>query len=165
MRSDHIARLLPLAYQHGYTPGSPLSALLGVMQELHAPSETVLGAVENLASPYHAPDQLVPYLVRWVAWDHLPATVPVGRLRDLVAAAPVLAALRGTAAGLTGLLTTLCGTGGIRVEEPADRAFHLIVRVPAAAAGHLDLIRRVCATEKPAATTCEVVLDPPTPDS
>lgn len=164
MRADQIARLLPATYQRAATPGSPLSALLGAMAALHAPSEAVLDAVDDLVAPYRTPDRLVPFLLRWVAWDHLPAPVPTGRLRDLVAAAPRLAALRGTAAGLTGLLTTVCGTAGIRVEEPADRPFHLVVRVPATAARHADLIRRIVAVERPVATTYEVAVEAPVPD-
>ena len=89
------------------------------------------------------------------------AGIPVGRLRDLVASAASLAAARGTAGGLCQLLSTVTGVPGFAVDEPPEHAFHLVVRVPPAAAGHLDLIRRVVAAEKPAATTSEVVLDAP----
>ena len=174
MRHEHIERLLPANYQRVCTPGSPLSALLSVMQQLHAPSEATLLAVDDLVAPYRAPDRLVPFLVRWVAWEHLlgdgtTATgVPVGRLRDLVAGAAGLAARRGTAGGLTELLTLLCGVRGFVIDEPAGSPFHIVVRVPAAAGAHLDLIRRVVAAEKPASTTSEIRLEPaagPDPDS
>lgn len=53
----------------------------------------------------------------------------------------------------------MTGVDGYRVDEPAERSFHLVVRVPPAAAADLDLINLLVAAEKPAATTFEVVLD------
>ena len=162
MRRAHIERLLPASFQRSAAPGGVLSALLAVMEALHAPTEAVLSTVDDLVAPYRAPDVLVPFLVRWVGWDHVTVDhVPTGRLRDLVAGAAGLAARRGTAAGLVDLLGTLCGTTGFAVDEPADRPFHLVVRVPAAAVDRLDLIRRVVEAEKPAATTCEVIPETP----
>ncbi len=159
MRSDRIAGLLPVAYQRAATPGSVLAALLGVMDELHAPSEAVLASTDTLAAAYRAPDALVPFLLRWVALDHLglAGTVPVGRLRDLVARGAYLAQWRGTATGLAALLETATGESGFAVEE--DRPFHFVVRVPAPAADRLELVRRIVAQEKPAATTCAVTIE------
>jgi len=181
VRREHIERLLPAAFQRSVTGHGVLDALLAVMQSLHEPSETVLSHVDDLVSAYRAPDVLVPFLVNWVAFDHLglasagvaTATegataggatptggrVPVGRLRELIANAAALAATRGTAAGLCRLLATVTGVDGYRVDEPPNRPFHLVVRVPPAAAPDLELIRRIVAAEKPAATTFEVVLD------
>jgi phage tail-like protein len=162
VRREHIERLLPVSFQRSVTGHGVLDALLAVMQALHEPSETVLSHVDDLVSAYRAPDVLVPFLVSWVAFDHLDLQVPVGRLRELVGNAAALAATRGTAAGLCRLLATVTGVEGYRVDEPAERSFHLVVRVPPAAAADLELIRRVVAAEKPAATTFEVVLDGPT---
>lgn len=174
MRREHIERLLPASFQRAATSGGVLAALLAVMERLHEPSEALLAHVDDLAAAYRAPDALLPYLSSWVAWDHLVAgpdgtpDLPAGRLRDLIANGASLAASRGTAQGLCRLLSIVCGVDGFRVDEPADRAFHIVVRVPAAAADDLPLVRRVVTAEKPAATTCEVVLDvpptgPPTP--
>ena len=161
MRSDRIARLLPSAYQRAATPGSVLCGLLDAMEELHEPSEAVLAAFDTLPAPYRAPDALLPFLTRWVALDHLGITgaVPAGRLRDLVACGAYLARWRGTATGLRALLETATGVTGFVVEETADRPFHIVVRVPATAANRLDLVRRLVVLEKPAATTCDVVLE------
>jgi len=166
---QQIERLLPASFQRTATGGGVLDALLAVMEGLHAPSEATLAHVEDLFAAYRAPDLLLPFLVNWVAWDHIGAAptvggdprggIPVGRLRDLVANAASLAASRGTEHGLCRLLSTVTGVAGFTVDEPADRAFHLVVRVPPQASDHLDLIRRVVAAEKPAATTFEVVLD------
>jgi phage tail-like protein len=164
VRQEHIERLLPASFQRTTTGHGVLDALLTVMQTLHAPSETVLSHVDDLVSAYRAPDVLLPFLVSWVAFDHLDVGaadggVPAGRLRDLVDTAARLAASRGTAGGLCGLLSTVTGVDGYRVDEPADHPFHLVVRVPAAAAAHLELIHAVVTAEKPAATTFEAVLD------
>lgn len=164
MRREHIERLLPANYQRTATPGSPLVALLAVMERLHAPSEDILRAVDDLAAPYRTPERLLPYLARWVAWEHLvgddPAAggIPPGRLRDLIASAAPLATRRGTARGLTDLLTVLCGVSGFVVEELASRPFHIVVRVPAESADRIELVRRIVATEKPASTTSEIVI-------
>jgi phage tail-like protein len=169
MRRSHIERLLPANFQRAATPGSVLSALLAVMETLHAPTEATLAAVDDLAAPYRTPDVLVPFLVRWVGWDHVTApdgpgsassAVPVGRLRDLVAKGAELAARRGTATGLCDLLSTVCGVAGFAVDEPVERPFHIVVRVPPEARDQLPLIRRVVQVEKPAAATCEVIVDP-----
>lgn len=166
MRKQHIERLLPASFQRTVVPGGVLDTLLGVMERLHEPTEATLAHADDLPAAYRTPDRLLPYLVSWVAWDHLGATgapgtsaLPAGRLRELIANAAGLAAARGTATGMSRLLSTVCGVDGFVIDEPADRAFHLVVRVPPAASDHIELIRRVVAAEKPAATTCEVVLD------
>jgi phage tail-like protein len=166
MRRSAIERLLPPAYQQTAGPGMVLAALLDVMEALHEPSERVLGAVADLFSPYRTRADLVPFLVGWVAADHLasssragdgaPLAVPTGRLRDLVATGATTAQWRGTAAGLRAVLETATGVPGFVVEEPADRPFHIVVRAPAAAADQLALVRHVVEVEKPAAVTCEV---------
>jgi phage tail-like protein len=168
MRREHIERLLPAGFQRSATPGGVLYALLEVMELLHAPSELTLEHTDDLVAGYRAPDQLLPYLVSWVAFDHLTGSggdtgVPIGRMRDLVANAAGLAAARGTAAGLGRLLEIVCGVPGFRIDEPADRPFHIVVGIPSEAGAHIDLIRRVVAAEKPAATTSELVLTPSTP--
>jgi phage tail-like protein len=162
MRQAAIERLLPAVYQQAATPGSPLVALLSVMEALHAPSEATLAHVDDLAAPYRAPDSLVPFLVRWVALDHVAPSrsgepsIPLYRLRDLAARGAVLAQGRGTAGGLCALLATVTGVPGFTVEEPPDQPFHITVTVPSAAADQIDLVRRVVAAEKPAATTATV---------
>jgi phage tail-like protein len=165
MRRSAIERLLPAAYQQTTGPGTVLAALLDVMAGLHEPSERVLGAVADLFAPYRTRADLVPFLVGWVAADHLagssragaPLAVPIGRLRNLVATGAATAQWRGTAAGLRAVLETATGVAGFAVEEPADRPFHIVVRVPATATAQLALVRHVVEVEKPAAVTCEVV--------
>jgi phage tail-like protein len=166
MRHQAIERLLPSAYQRAATSGSMLSAMLDVMEDLHAPDEAVLETVDDLFAAYRTRDEFLPFLARWLALDHLvpqggagnPARLPmpVGRLRNLIAEGAALAQLRGTPEGLRRTLEIATGVTGFVIEEPASRSYHFVVRVPPAAADQLALIRRVVNTEKPAATTAEV---------
>ena len=45
------------------------------------------------------------------------------------------------------------------LDEPTDRPFHLVVRVPTAAADQLALVDRIVAAEKPAAVTAEITVE------
>ncbi|MEH0929034.1 phage tail protein [Micromonospora sp. CPCC 205558] len=167
MRRSAIERLLPAAYQRACVPGSVLWALLDVMEGLHAPDEAILAEVDALFDPYRAPDGLVVRLTRWVAMDHVvasprpdaPLPLPVGRLRDLVANAALLARWRGTPYGIRRALELATGTSGFAIDEPAERPFHVVVRVPAAAADQLPVITRIVEAEKPASATVEIVLE------
>ncbi|WP_435587411.1 phage tail protein [Micromonospora aurantiaca (nom. illeg.)] len=174
MRRAAIERLLPAAYQRAAGPGSVLGALLDVMEALHAPDEAVLADVDALFGPYRTPDGFVAYLTRWVAMDHVvaapradaPLPLPVGRLRDLVAHGALLARWRGTPYGMRTALELATGVTGFVLDEPPDRPFHLVVRVPPAAADRLALVTRIVEAEKPAAVTVEVVAgDPADPPS
>ncbi|MEU9515005.1 phage tail protein [Micromonospora sp. NPDC048169] len=173
MRRAAIERLLPAAYQRAAGPGSVLGALLDVMEALHAPDEAVLADVDALFAPYRTPDGFVAYLTRWVAMDHVvaalradaPLPLPAGRLRDLVAHGALLARWRGTPYGMRTALELATGVTGFVLDEPPDRPFHLVVRVPPAAAGRLALVTRIVEAEKPAAVTVEVVTGPDGPPS
>ncbi|MFC0096934.1 phage tail protein [Micromonospora marina] len=168
MRRAAIERLLPAAYQRAAGPGSVLGALLDVMEALHAPDEAVLADVDALFGPYRTPDGFVAYLTRWVAMDHVvaapradaPLPLPVGRLRDLVAHGALLARWRGTPYGMRTALELATGVTGFVLDEPPERPFHLVVRVPPAAADRLALVTRIVEAEKPAAVTVEVVASP-----
>ncbi|WP_435151200.1 phage tail protein [Micromonospora aurantiaca (nom. illeg.)] len=172
MRRAAIERLLPAAYQRAAGPGSVLGALLDVMEALHAPDEAVLADVDALFGPYRTPDGFVAYLTRWVAMDHVvaapradaPLPLPVGRLRDLVAHGALLARWRGTPYGMRTALELATGVTGFVLDEPPDRPFHLVVRVPPAAADRLALVTRIVEAEKPAAVTVEVVASPADPE-
>ncbi|MGV9371173.1 phage tail protein [Micromonospora tulbaghiae] len=173
MRRAAIERLLPAAYQRAAGPGSVLGALLDVMEALHAPDEAVLADVDALFGPYRTPDGFVAYLTRWVAMDHVvaapradaPLPLPVGRLRDLVAHGALLARWRGTPYGMRTALELATGVTGFVLDEPPERPFHLVVRVPPAAADRLALVTRIVEAEKPAAVTVEVVTAPADPPS
>jgi phage tail-like protein len=168
MRRPAIERLLPAAYQRAAAHPGLLVALLDAMEAMHAPTEETLAAVDDLFTPYRSPDRMVPFLLGWVAFDHVlqrgrdgqlsPTQIPLGRLRELLAVSADLARRRGTAAGLRGVIETVTQVP-VRIEEPPERDFHIVVRVPAGAAGLVPLITRLVEAEKPAATTYEVAVD------
>jgi phage tail-like protein len=168
MRRQAIERLLPAVYQRAAATTGVLPALLEAMEAMHAPSEDVLAAVDDLFTAYRSPAKMVHFLLGWLAFDHVlsrpgphaptVSAVPMGRLRDLLADGASLAQRRGTAAGLRDVIATVTGLP-VRISEPPDRPFHVVVHVPASAADQIPLIRRVVEAEKPAATTSEVVVE------
>jgi phage tail-like protein len=167
MRRQAIERLLPTAYQRAAVEGSVLGALLDVMETLHAPDERLLADVDALFAPYTAPERFLPFLTGWVTLDYLVGVprpggdvrlpLPAGRVRDLIANGAALAKLRGTPIGLRWFLQIATGATGFAIDEPADRPFHFVVRVPPDARAYLGVINRIVEMEKPAASTFEVV--------
>jgi phage tail-like protein len=174
VRRSEIERLLPRIFQRTAVAGSPLYALLEVMEALHEPSEDVLRRLDSTLDPRRTAHDFVPFLARWVFLGRLldgasPGGQPTdlyarwttgpGRLRELVARAAELARLRGTTQGLLRFLETAIGIPGFEIDErvpgPHGQAlpFHFLVRAPAAAAPHARLIRRIIEEEKPAYTT------------
>lgn len=167
MRRQAIERLLPTAYQRAAAEGSVLRALLEVMAALHEPDERLLADIDVLFAPYTAPERFVPFLTGWVALDYLVGLarpgdpvrlpLPAGRVRDLMANGAALAKLRGTPIGLRAFLQIATGATGFVIEEPPQRPFHFIVRVPPDAAQYVAVINRIVEMEKPAASTFEIV--------
>jgi phage tail-like protein len=182
MKRAAIERLLPEIYRRTSREGGPLAALLGVMEELHRPSEEALAGIQDVFSAYRAPDVFVPVLASWLDLErlldvpadgdvpaaslHRPLSSGLGRLRELVASAAHLSKWRGTSKGLLRFLEIATGEKGFRVEERVagpdgrPRPFHVRVRMPAAAAAHRPLIERIIEHEKPAYVTYELLDDP-----
>jgi phage tail-like protein len=186
MLAPAIERLLPAVFRAGVRPGSPLAAVLAVMEALHEPAERELASLDRVFDPRRAPDTFVPLLARWLDLDRLleerpgggrgrlTDSIELGRLRELTAAAAYLSRWRGTARGLKLFLETATGTPGFAIDEqvplaPATegqglpRPFHLKVLVPEAAAPLLPLIKRIVELEKPAYVTFETEVGPPSP--
>jgi phage tail-like protein len=174
MKRTAIERLLPAVFQRTARPGTPLLALLQMMEELQQPSEDVLGRLETYFDPRRAPDRFVPYLAQWVdlAWllTESPAkdapvsqTLPsgMGLLRELVASAAYLAKWRGTKTGLLRFLQTATGLDGFDLVENvtadgSQRPYHLWLRGPKEAAQYRAMIERIVGVEKPAYVTFEL---------
>jgi phage tail-like protein len=172
MDADAIARMLPFVFQDDFDDPakqgrSPLVALLGVMQDMHTPVESVLASIDAPFAPYRAPDPFVAYLTMWVdlAWLILPSAdgvripVPggVGRLRDLVAAASELSAARGTAGGLARFLEVATATKPVLVENDPGRSFNVRVTMPASAQSLEALVRKIIDNQKPAHVSYDLV--------
>ncbi|WP_084141328.1 phage tail protein [Cryobacterium roopkundense] len=106
----------------------------------------------------------MPYLASWVDLDWLTGPTPGGsgvdpaRQRDLVANAADLSARRGTPAGLARFLQLATGVGGFGVVDDPG-AFHVVVHIPADAAGQVDLVHRIVGVMKPAHITHDLVVD------
>lgn len=175
MKKEHIKRLLPAVFQSATRSGDPLSAILDVMETLHAPSESALDSLDANFDPYRAPDNFVPYLASWVDLEGLldfPRTegalstprlpTGMGRLRELTAAAVTLSHWRGTRKGLCMFLEKATGAKGFEVDEQVVDAsgkikpFHLRVTVPKELAAQRILIERIVELEKPAYVTYEL---------
>ena len=178
MRRNEIALLLPEAYRDADEVKSPLDAILGAMEALHAPSERILDDLDARIDPRRATDDFMPYLSSWVDldryldWSGAPGTsephyaAGLSRLRELIAAASELGKWRGTMSGLIGFLETATGFSGFEiVENPRGplggppRQFHILVRAPAAARPISDLVQRIVEEEKPAYLTFSLEFD------
>jgi hypothetical protein len=178
MQRSAIESLLPEVLQRTAVVPGPLSALLDVIADLHAPTEAVLADVDRWFSPLRAPDDFVPVLASWVDLDPLlpppgpggTAATPfpggVGRLRELVMASSYLARWRGTSTGLLLFLETASGLSDFTIDDGVidgsgrKRAFHLRITAAPQAAPILPLLRRIVELQKPAYVTYEFVIRP-----
>src|SRR4051794_2717313 len=116
MKREAIGRLLPAIFQRTIYPETPLFAILGAMEQFHAPSEEILANLSDVFNPRSTPDLFLPYLSRWVNLEWLfepmlqdwcrdmsrPVPFPpgLGSMRELVALAYRLNRESGTAKGL-----------------------------------------------------------------
>lgn len=178
MRQASIERLLPAVVQRTLLPGTPLHALLAVMEALQAPAEAALDDLAATFDPYRAPDRFAPFLAGWVDLDRFVvfdaaggSTLPSGHghLRNLVAIAPELSRWRGTARGLLRLLEVATGQRGFTVEERVPgpdgriRPYHVRVHAPAGATPYRRLVEHIVQSEKPAYLTAEIAFQAPEP--
>jgi len=182
MKREEIEKLLPQVFRHTLRSGSPLNALLDVMELLHAPAEEVLTDLETYFSAYGTPDRFVAFLASWVdldrfyphysalPGDHQAAVDPVstgtGQLRELIAAAAYLSQWRGTAKGLKLFLETATGMRGFELVENvkdaagSPRPFHIRILAPPEAEPHIALIERIVEQEKPAYVSYDLEFKP-----
>jgi phage tail-like protein len=178
MLRSQIENLLPTAFRSTLREGRPLAALLQVMEEMHAPCETLLERLPELVNPYTAPERYLPMLAHWVnlggifparrpgeetsPWSPRRLPMPVGRLRALIAAAPELARWRGTARGLEQFLATATGTADYEIDENTTDSlgnpvpFHLRIVAPESVRHQKELIERIVQIEKPAYVTWQL---------
>jgi phage tail-like protein len=180
VKREAIVERLPDVFKQAATgEGSPLAAVLGVMEELHARDENILADFGRYVDPRRTTDEFVPYVATWVdyAWLLLdppdnpyaeverPFAGGLGRLRELVASAASESKWRGTSAGLVRMLETATGVQGYHVEETVtDKLgrplpFRVRVVVPREGEHYLDLVQRIVEHEKPAHVIATVVLE------
>jgi len=170
MKRSEIEPLLPRNFQRTVGPGAPLSALLDVMEHLHAPSEAALANLDVYFDARRTPDRFVPYLARWMDLEALLDSgarhstaefdAGLGRLRALVTLAAFFWKWRGTKRCLQRFLEVATGyTGFVLDEQPAGRTFHVALHVPKAAELYRDLIERIMELEKPAYVTYDLTFE------
>jgi phage tail-like protein len=178
MKRSEIEQLLPGVFQRTVFRGTPVFALLEVMEALHSSAEGALLGLDAFFDPYRTPDRFVPMLASWVDLDRLlPEGVGassseaasfasgLGRLRELVLNASYLSQWRGTSAGLHRFLETATGVAGFTIDESVvddegrPKPFHMHVRVPPEAHQYRQLIHLIIDMEKPAYVTYDVHLD------
>ena len=178
MKREAIAHLLPEVFQRAILPETPLSAILDVMEGLHAPSEEILKGLSATFDPRRTPDRFVPFLAGWVDLDWLfepflderrtSASAPlqvstgIGHLRELIAAATILGHRSGTAGGLLLFLQAVTGERNFQIEESVPgpdgvvKPFHIRIRAPESTQPHRALIQRIIEFEKPVYVTYEL---------
>lgn len=178
MKRTAIEQLLPEIIRRTAGAGSPLAAILDVMEGLHAPSEQLLGRIDQVFNPYATDARFVPWLACWLDLERFfspaagdparpgePISTGSGRLRELIARAAWLSKWRGTGRGLLAFLETATGATGFALDEQwadgsgAPRPFHVRVRVPGALAPHHALIARIVESEKPAYVTADIIYE------
>jgi phage tail-like protein len=180
MKTAQIKRLLPSIYQSAADQRTPLTSILEIMEQMHAPAESILDQLEIYFDPRRAPEEFVPYLASWVDLEpvldipksrdktRLPTlSTGIGRLRELTAAAVTLSKWRGTRKGLLLFLETATGTTNFKVEESTlgpdgkPRPFHIHITAPAESLPHRTLVQRIIELEKPAYVTYDLDFAPP----
>ena len=107
MKRTDIEQLLPEIMRRTLGAGKPMDAILGVMEDMHAPAEDCLARIELYFNPYDTQPRFVPYLASWLDLERFfdvsgsePVSTGRGRLRELIARAAYLSQWRGTRRGL-----------------------------------------------------------------
>jgi phage tail-like protein len=181
MQRAEIERLLPQVFQRTLRPGSPLQAVLEIIEELQAPAEDVLARLHEYFNPYWTDTRYLTMLAYWVNlepifpprpaatsepdWSPRASTIPSGRLRELIANAARLSGWRGTAYGLIKFLEIATGERGFRLEETVvgkdglPLPFHVRIVAPESARAQRELIQRIVELEKPAYVTWELTFE------
>ncbi len=180
MKTTRIKRLLPHTFQSAAEADGPLSAILAVMEDLHALPESILAQTETYFDPYRAPEAFVPFLASWVDLEvvldrprsgknsHAASfRTGLGHLRELTASAATLSQWRGTRKGLLLFLETATGLSGFTIEEETHTddghiiPFHIRVTAPAQGSDYKLLIEHIIELEKPAYVTYDLLFAPP----
>ena len=180
MELIRIRQLLPGIFRRTLREGTPLFALLKVMETLHAPSAAVLHHLDEVFNPRRTRSDFVPFLAQWLDLHNVLIDSPVeqrgdperlwsrierGRLRELVANAADLSGWRGTARGLRKFLEIATGESGFEIEEQVKdtdgviRPFHFRIKVPKTLTNRIRLIEHIIQSEKPAYVTFEIELN------
>jgi phage tail-like protein len=162
MDARAILQLLPAAYRESERragSGSPLMALLSVMQEMLEPVEDTVELIPRQIDPRTCPEPLLPSLAAWLSQQRVQSVESTCE-RELLANLARFSAHRGTRWALCGVLRLVAGTREVYVEESTEVAFHLRVLVPQGLRAEQARIEQALEQNKPAHTTAEIVFVP-----
>ncbi|MDG5814093.1 phage tail protein [Chitinispirillales bacterium ANBcel5] len=175
MQTKEMLNLLPQILRQTAHPGSPLEAILKIMEELHKPAEEILSSQDTLFDPRRTRENLVTLLAHWINLEWLVQSYSINseifsenrsflieRLRELIANGAFLSKWRGTAPGLQVFISIALGDERVRVvehsNEDADNPipFHIVVDINSAFKKFDSLIHQIIKKEKPIYVTYEV---------
>jgi phage tail-like protein len=171
---------LPGIFRRTLAEGTPLFALLKVMEALHAPSAAVLHHLDTVFNPRRTRADFVPFLAQWLDLhnvlidspgeergdpDRLWSRIERGRLRELVANAADLSGWRGTAKGLRKFLEIATGENAFEIDEQVKdvdgsvKPFHFRIRIHKSLENQIRMVEHIIQSEKPAYVTYEIELN------
>jgi phage tail-like protein len=182
MNKNEILNYLPQIFSLALKPGTPLEAILGMMEEMHDPGEKILESLHTFFDPRRTREKLVPFLAHWINIEWLltegqqwspynkgqyleTLTNGLGRLREIIANGAFLTKWRGTADGLSMFITIATGIEAIRIDQnPPDDfgnaiPFHINVLIDKSVKKLEQVIRIIVEQEKPAHLTYNIIFE------
>ena len=153
-----LLQLLPLAFREAerrVPAGSPLAALLSVIEGLLQPIDDVISDLHRHVDPRTSPEPLLPLLATWLS-DTWVASVDASCEREQLASFARFSARRGTRQALCQALRLVAGCRDIDIEESTSVPFHFSVTLPEALRSELGRLERTLELYKPAHTTAEL---------
>lgn len=162
-RADWLVQQLPV----GMTEDDFFVRFVSIFQEI---AGTVLDEVDTLPHLFDtavAPDSQVRAIGSWVGLDWVDPTLPDAAQRRLVRGYCAGLPWRGTALGLSRLLTLITGStpeiedsGGVFLEDEAPEAWpHVSIRLPSAGRATVNDLCRIIRQELPATVTFDLEID------
>ena len=162
-----LLQLLPPAFREAErraSAGSPLAAVLGVIEGLLQPIDDVVSDLHRHVDPRTSPEPLLPLLATWLS-DTWVASVDASCEREQLASFARFSAQRGTRQALCQALRLVAGCREIDIEESSTLPFHFRVTLPEALRPELGRLEKTLELYKPAHTTGELCFVAPKPAS
>jgi len=159
-----LLQLLPLAFREAERrapAGSPLAALLSVVEGLLQPIDDVICDLHRHVDPRTSPEPLLPLLAAWLS-DTWVTSVETSCEREQLASFASCSARRGTRQALCQALRLVAGCRDIDIEESSSVPFHFSVTLPEVLRPELGRLERTLELYKPAHTTAELRFVAPT---
>lgn len=153
-----LLQLLPLAFREAERrapAGSPLAAVLSVIEGLLQPIDDLISDLHHHVNPRTSSEPLLPLLATWLS-DTWIASVDASCEREQLASFARCSAQRGTRQALCQALRLVGGCRDIDIEESTTVPFHFSVTLPEALRAELGRLEKTLELYKPAHTTAEL---------